>query len=127
MLETYEVKRRIEFGADRYIYYPVYKGSAGVKGASVRDFVVKMFHIEAPNQEKAVEKSERYGGRFISCCKVNMDELVGNSIENIPLNPPPDDMYGKGTPYKSPIAMDNMIWQKRNLRRNNLQKDKEKD
>ena len=49
---------------------------------------------------------------------------MAGSIENLVLEQPPT-MYGKGNPYKSPVSMDSMIWQKRNVRRQNMKKDKE--
>lgn len=122
MIETYEIKRKIEFGDSYYGYQPIYKGSKGVKGVTIRNFIIKMFHIEAPTQKKAIHKSEKHGGVFVSCRKVKVEKIVDN-IENLELNPQPS-VYGMGNPYKSAVAMDGMIWQKRNLRRNNMQKDK---
>ncbi len=86
----------------------------------ITDMRVRTFHIEARTPEQASDKAEKYG-RPISVRKIARSKIFGN-IEQLDLKPPP---YQEGNPYETAIAMDEMIWQKRNNRRKNMSKDKE--
>lgn len=79
----------------------------------------KMYHILARSGAQAGKKAEKHG-RPISVRKADATMMYGN-IEKLELNQAP---YQDGSPYKDAIAMDEMIWQKRNKRINNQKKDK---
>lgn len=81
-----------------------------------------MKHIEASNHKSAGIKGKKYG-HVVSVRKVEFDRPFGN-IEKLDLKQPPLVEYVENSLYGSAIAMDEMIWQKRNKRRNNLYKDK---
>jgi hypothetical protein len=82
--------------------------------------VVKMFHVQRRTPEQAVEVGRKYG-EVLTCRKVNRDKVLG-SAENIRLEP--QNIYVPEVQYNSALAMDEMIWKKRNIRRNNIQRDK---
>lgn len=90
-------------------------------GKYISHEVIKMFHFQRRTQEQAIEEGKRYGD-VISCCKVKAEDSL-KSIEALELNQ--DTVYDQGNPYQSAMAMDSMIWKKRNKRRENLHKDKE--
>jgi len=96
-----------------------YCGSERTKSKSlwvfVADKIVKMFHIEARTSEQARRKAKKYG-RPISVRKADIASMVGCS-ENLSLELPPI--------YDNAVAMDEMIWLKRNNRIKNRTKDKE--
>ncbi len=108
-LQTYEVTVRVkgnptEFWDGKYLHrYKIGK-------------LLQMFHIEARTHKIAKERAKRYGYP-IAVRKANVDRIKGN-IENLKLD------QGEN-PYPTAISMDEMIWQKRNIRRNNLHRDKE--
>ena len=119
MMQTYEIRRRF---IGQVIEHLSWKDGFGNK----HDKEIKMFHIEASDPKKAEEKSRKYGGNFVSCRKANRERIIGlENVEHIHIEPPPPEIYGKGNPYVTPMAMDSMIWNKRNKRRSNLYKDKE--
>jgi ribosomal protein S16 len=83
----------------------------------------KMKHIEARTPNQAKEKAKKYG-RPLS---IRLHQTVRRfeNIENLKLNQQPiDDIYQHGNPYSDAIAMDEMIWKKRNDRRKNMKRDK---
>jgi hypothetical protein len=106
MMNTYEIRRRI---IGQIIEHLSWKDGFGEKHFKE----MKMFHVEARTPDQAIKKSEKYGGELVSCRKADKEE--------------PPVMYLKGNPYKSAIAMESMIWQKRNVRRKKMDKDKESD
>ena len=78
--------------------------------------------------EQAINKGKKYArrrhGHVEFCRKINRDKISDfGEIEKIELNQVPRRV--KVSPYKSAIAMDEFIGQKRRLRRGNLIKDKE--
>ena len=80
----------------------------------------RMLHFEASHPQQAKVKANRRG-RVLFIRKVHFTDVFGN-IENIPID---RVEYVKDSPYESAISMDEMIWNKRNKRRDNLHKDKE--
>lgn len=91
-------------------------------GEHIENTVAKMFHIEARTQEQARKKAEKYG-RPVSVRKVNKDK-VGRSTENMLLRV----SEGLFNPYPDAIAMDEMIWRRKERRAeriNDRVKDKE--
>ena len=88
----------------------------------VRSTLTKMFHIPARTPQQACDKAWKYG-RPISARKICRENIL--DIEQIKLDPQNINVYKDGNPYKTPIAMEDMIWEKRNRRRKNmLEKDK---
>lgn len=81
--------------------------------------ILKMFHIDANKPGQAIEKAKRYGD-VVSCRKVSVAEALC-AIENLDLTQKP--AYGKGSPYPSAVAMDEMVWKKQK-RMKNHHKDK---
>ena len=69
-----------------------------------------MFHIEANTPSQAGTRAEKYG-RPLSVRKVDVEKMGGN-IEKL-LMP---EVYGESNPYPNAIAMDEMIWRKKNKR-----------
>lgn len=113
----------------------------------IKETSVALFHVCARTAEQACEKAEKYG-RPIGARKIERDKIFGD-IEALKLNQAPlvdvyakgspykgsavyangdpyknADVYAEGNPYNSALAMDEMIWQKRNERRKNQEKDK---
>lgn len=80
--------------------------------------LTKMYHVDATSPEKAARKVEKHG-KPVRVRKADVTMMYGN-FENI-LD---DNVYQNGNPYNSALAMDEMIWQKRNNRRNNMHRDK---
>jgi hypothetical protein len=88
-------------------------------GGYIDEATVEMFHIDARTSEQACEKAEKYG-RPLGARKANIDKIRGNP-EYLKLDNPPDVLQ---VGDNRAIAMDEMIWLKRNKRRKNLGKDK---
>jgi hypothetical protein len=85
---------------------------------------VVLFHVCARTAEQACDKAERYG-RPVGARKIERDKIFGD-IETLELKQTPlVDVYAEGNPYNSALAMDEMIWQKRNERRKNQEKDRQ--
>lgn len=82
----------------------------------------KMKHIDARTHEQAKKKAEKYG-RVLSVRKHISTRSYGK-IENIKLDQEPLPLIVPQ--FSKAIAMDEMIWKKRNVRRNNMQRDKNK-
>jgi predicted aconitase len=82
--------------------------------------MVRMYHIDARTNEQAREKAKKYG-EPIRVQKAKTEDMFGE-FELLPLR---NDVYQNGNPYDSAVALDEMIWLKRNKRRNNMYKDKE--
>jgi len=110
-ITTFEVRIRIK-GApiEYYDYY----------GEYLYNKAIKMLHIDARTPEQAREKAKKHGD-VVSCRKADVSKMLGD-IEHLKLDQ--TTAYNLGNPYKDAVAMDEMIWQKRNNRRNNLHKDK---
>lgn len=85
-------------------------------GKWVKNEIIKMFHLEAKSTKQAMKKAEKYG-RPISARKTNMEKIQWN-IEHLKLDQP------LLNPYSNAIAMDEMIWKKKNNRIKNHTKDK---
>ncbi len=81
-----------------------------------------MKHIQARDHRQAGIKGKKYG-HIVSIRRVDQARLFGD-IEKLDLKQPPLVEFVQDSPYTTAIAMDEMIWQKRNKRRKNLQKDK---
>ena len=89
----------------------------------VRNGQTDMLCYDRNTPEQAMDMGSRHG-RVIFCRKVQRDKVLAiGSIEHMRLTPSVTQV--KSSPYRSAIAMDEMIGQKRNLRRANLYKDKE--
>jgi len=82
-----------------------------------------MKHVQAKDHKSAKIKGKRYG-HVVSVRKADITHIFGN-IENLELNQMPLVEYVKGSHYESAIAMDEMIWNKRNKRIKNKEKDKD--
>ena len=88
----------------------------------VRDGITVMLHYNRSNKDSAWQEAAKHG-RVLFCRKANRDKVIGiGEIEHMRL----DDghMQVKSSPYRSAIAMDEMIGQKRNVRRDNQYRDK---
>jgi predicted HTH domain antitoxin len=90
-------------------------------GKRIGHDIVKMFHFERRTPEQAVEAGKRYG-EVLTCRKADREKILG-SVDGMSIDPIPT-IYDNGNPYKNAMAMDDMIWKKRNIRRANLDKDK---
>jgi len=115
LLTTYEVKVKVKTGLKRYQSF---------LGMFVQDEIVKMFHQDAKSPRQAMQKCEKYGVP-ISVHKADITAMFGNPEKLSLLEEP----YSSGNPYETAIAMDEMIWQKKENRANRLQnrkKDKKK-
>jgi len=82
---------------------------------------LKTVHVEASRKKQAEVKGRKHG-RVISVRKVDFTKIFGN-IENLDLKQPPLIEYVENSPYTTAIAMDEMVWQKRNKRIRNRGKD----
>ncbi len=80
---------------------------------------VEMFHIDAKNHSRAKSLAKKFG-HVVSIRKVDKELLLGK-IEHLKLDEPIEVIEN---PYESAVAMDEMIWNKRNKRRINQSKDK---
>lgn len=110
-ITTYEVRIRTKGVAlEYYDYY----------GEYIYDKALKMLHIDARTPEQARAKAKKHG-EVVSCRKADVTKMLGN-IEGLQLNQ--DILPNQLNPYKDALSMDEMIWQKRTGRRNNLYKDK---
>ena len=115
ILTTFEVRVEVSVGTKRY--KPIcYYG----KGEWARDKIFKMFHVEANSPRQAKLKAEKHG-HPVSCRKLDAHGLAGN-IEALPLD---NAKYVNFNPYSSAIAMDELIFDKVNKRRKNLNKDRQ--
>ena len=89
----------------------------------VRNGQTDMLHYNRNTPKQAIEEGNCHG-RVIFCRKVQRDKVLAiGGIEHMRLTPSVTRI--KSSPYRSAIAMDEMIGQKRNLRRANLYKDKD--
>ena len=96
------------------IALPWYEVSVKVRHRGSR-YVIKKHHIEAKNHDVARQKAKRYG-EPLSAYKLDFSTA---GIEHLTLKQQP------AQPSVSPaIAMDEMIWARRNKRRDNAYKDK---
>ncbi|KKM13597.1 hypothetical protein LCGC14_1714600 [marine sediment metagenome] len=82
----------------------------------------KTMHKEARNHHQAFVKAKKYG-QVLSVRKVDFTQIFGN-IEKLDLKQAPLIEQVEGSPYNSAIAMDEMIWNKRNKRIGNRDRDK---
>jgi hypothetical protein len=80
-------------------------------------YIIRTCRIEAKSDDKARERARKYG-EPLTAYKVDWDT---SGIERLKLNQAPLETISPA------IAMDEMIWQKRNNRRENLFKDKPPD
>lgn len=92
---------------------PWYAVKVQVRQRGTRD-VIRTVHIEAKDDDKARQRARKYG-KPITAHKISVDN---SSIEHIKLKQTPIENVSPA------IAMDEMIWQKRNKRRENIFKDK---
>lgn len=111
MMNTYEV--RVLVKSDNPIGYD------DSHSRFVYREIIKMFHKLARTPEQAVKKCRKYG-RPLSARKVKT-EVMHKNFEELPLL---NSVYGVNSPFDNAIAMDEMLWNKRNKRRNNMHKDK---
>lgn len=89
-------------------------------GCFIYDEVIKMFHKFARTPQQAMNKCRKYGTP-VSAHKVNV-QVMHKDFEQLPIL---NSVYVDGNPYNSALAMDELIWQKRNKRRENMHRDKE--
>lgn len=101
-IRTYEVRVEVEKKGSSHFSSHV--------GKHIQNKIIKMFHVDARTHEQAMQKVEKRG-RPISARKVNVEEM-GINIENLLLREP----YGAKNPYPDAIAMDEMVWRKKNKR-----------
>ena len=88
----------------------------------IRNGQTDMLHYNRNTPKQAMDAGSCHG-RVIFCRKVKRDKVLAiGSIEHMRLTPSITQV--KSRPYKSAIAMDEFIGQKRNLRRANSYKDK---
>jgi hypothetical protein len=109
-MATYEIRVRVKGETPKYEYK---------RGCFSYKEIVKMFHKEAHSPHQAMERCRKYGTP-ISARKVDTSAMFGN-FEQLPIN---NNVYVEGNPYGNAVSMDEMIWQKRNKRRDNMFKDK---
>ena len=83
---------------------------------------LKMFHFLDVSRKRAKAMASKKG-HVVSVRKVDYTNVFGN-IENLNLDLPPLVEYVTDSPYESAIAMDEMIFNKRNNRLKNKGKDK---
>lgn len=106
-LTTFEVRVEVKQGSKHYQSF---------LGMYVQDKTVKMFHKDARTREQAIQKCEKYG-RPLSARKLDVEKIDGSmvnlNLEEIMINP-----------WENALAMDEMIWRKRNVRIQSRQKDK---
>lgn len=76
------------------------------------------YHIPARTHDQALEKAKKYG-RPVSVRKLEQDRIF-TDIEKLFSK----ESYAADNPYLNPIAMDEMIWNKRNSRRLNSVRDR---
>ncbi len=105
-LQTFEVRVNVKNGKGHY---------SSLLGMHVQDEIVKMFHKEARTPKQAMQKCEKYG-RPISVRKIVMDKIIGFAENTV--------LEQLENPYEHAIAMDEFVWQKRNKRIKNQDKDK---
>ena len=84
---------------------------------------IKMLHFETRTQEQARIKGEKFG-HVRSVRKANIDRLRGNP-EHTKLDVIPDKIQ-LDVSYNKAVAMDEMVWIKRQKRRGSMVKEKEK-
>lgn len=90
----------------------------------VRNGITVMLNYNRGRSKQAMREGGKHG-RVLFCRKANRDKIIGiGEIEHMRLEPNKPVMV-KTSPYRSAIAMDELIGQKRNLRRDNLYRDKE--
>ena len=106
-LTTFEVRVEVKQGSKHYQPF---------LGMYVQNKTVKMFHKDARTREQAIQKCEKYG-RPLSARKLDVEKIDGSmvnlNLEEIMINP-----------WENALAMDEMIWRKRNVRIQSRQKDK---
>ena len=89
----------------------------------VRDGITVMLNYNRHTPKQAMREGGKHG-RVLFCRKANRDKIIGiGEIEHMRLEPNKPVMV-KMSPYRSAIAMDELIGQKRIMRRDNLYKDK---
>lgn len=113
ILTMYEIRVRVKTSP-----YP--KGYNCKNGCYFYDEIIKTFHKEAKTPEQAKARCKEYG-RPISVRKVDVSTMH-KDFEKLPLL---NGVYQDGNPYEHAIAMDEMIWEKRNKRRSTMQKEKD--
>ncbi|MCJ7655161.1 MAG: hypothetical protein MUO97_07700 [Dehalococcoidia bacterium] len=109
-LTMYEVRVEVEKqGSQRHREISFFRNMRVEKKLlyiNVGDKVVKMFHQDARTPEQASKKCEKYG-RVISVRKADVGKMNGNlanlRLEQLPI-------------LTNAIAMDEMIWRRRNNR-----------
>ena len=120
---VFEVEVKVLQG--RSDFKPI-KYSSKVKGLYckselVRGQIIKMFHIESRTPEQAMQKGRKYG-EPVSCRKMDVLSSL-SSIEKLSLEQP--TIYGKGNPYKSAVAMGEMVWNKQRKNRDYFLKNRD--
>jgi hypothetical protein len=118
---VYEVIVEVKQGEYYGAYWEGYhnKGKAA-KREWMPSVLNKMVHIIRRTKQQAIKEGQKHG-RVIHCRKADMTAMLGNP-ETLKLDQP--SVYGIN-PYKTAVAMDEMIGQKRVKRRKYMQKDKE--
>lgn len=113
MIDTYEIRIRQRGNVVQHVA----KGN-GIKFRKI----IKMFHFDARTRKQAIEQARKHKGDILSCRKVSAESKL-IAIEHLPLEE--FNIYDAVNPFKNAVAMDEAIWNKRNKRRANMQRDKD--
>lgn len=103
--QTYEVKVEVKRQGSEHFSSHV--------GMYIEDKTTKMFHFDTRTSEQATRKGEKHG-RVISVRKANVERLRGDAgsiMAKLQL----------ANPYPDAIAMDEMIWCRKNKRDERIQ------
>lgn len=107
-IATFEVRVKVKSGTSKEYNSEL--------GKWVYDEMVRMFHKDARTGIQAMEKCRKYGIP-LSARKVDTVAMHGD-FEKFPIN---NNLYLNNS---NAVAMDEMIWRRRNVRRDNLHRDK---
>ncbi len=83
-----------------------------------------MLHYERRTAQQAMRVASKKG-KVLSCRELSRAEVIEREADRIDSLPLDNALYMNVNPYSNAVAMDEMIWKKRNNRRDNIQKDKE--
>jgi hypothetical protein len=129
-LATFEVEVEVVYGNKHYGYYTINSDTARKnmepkKGVFIKDAIVKMLQFENCTRERAISLGKKHG-KVKSCRKIDANDITYNEVNGIieRLNISQKTVYDRGNQYASPIAMNEMIWNKKSMRKNNFRDDK---
>jgi len=84
----------------------------------------KMKHIDATCHKQAALKAKKYGK--VESVRVHHPTRCYERFDSFKLDQAPQGKPNINTNISAAIAMDEFIWKKRNIRRSNMQRDKNK-